>query len=306
MTDAVLLAMPGNDEAARRLAAGLVADLGNMLVRHFPDGESYVRLPCDVRGRDVIIVCTLSRPDEQLMPLLLAASAARDHGARSVALVAPYLAYMRQDKAFRPGEAVSARCFARLLSANFDWLVTVDPHLHRIGSLAEIYTIPTRAVSAAPAIAQWIRGHLERPTLVSPDEEGAQWVRQVADIVGAASQVLAKQRSGDKDVTVSAPDARAMHGGVVVILDDIISTARTMVAAAERVRDEGLGASVCIGIHALFAGDAQDALRSAGAARVVTCDTVPHPTNEISVMPLVADAIREIRSSIALKETAHE
>ena len=123
---------------ADQICASLSIDKGEIELRRFPDGESYVRLASDVAGRDVLMLCSLDLPDEKILPLLFAAAAAREQGAGRVGLIAPYLAYMRQDRSFRPGEAVTSSAFARILSTAFDWLATVDPHLHRHPSLETI------------------------------------------------------------------------------------------------------------------------------------------------------------------------
>ena len=139
-----------------------------------------------------MLVCTLDRPDDKFLPLVFAAAAARDLGAHGSALSAPYLAYMRQDRRFQPGEAVTSTYFAKLLSSQIDWLVTVDPHLHRRGSLAEIYSIPTQVMHAAPLISDWIRSEVKMPLLIGPDSESEQWVAAVARDAGAPHVVLQK------------------------------------------------------------------------------------------------------------------
>ena len=138
----VVFSFPGNENLASALASQLGAERGTLELRHFPDGESYVRFRTPVERRHVILVCTLDRPDDKFLPLAFTAAAARDLGAMQVGLVSSYLAYMRQDRRFHKGEAVTSACFAELLSRQFDWLVTVDPHLHRRSSLSEIYSIP--------------------------------------------------------------------------------------------------------------------------------------------------------------------
>jgi ribose-phosphate pyrophosphokinase len=290
----LLLAMPGNERMAEALNALLQAQRGPATVRRFPDGESSVRIEADPRGREVVLVCTLDRPDEKLVPLLLLANAAREAGAASVGLVAPYLPYMRQDCRFRDGEATSARHVARWISAEVDWLVTVDPHLHRIRSLAEVYSVANRVAHAADAVAEWIRANLHQPLLLGPDEESAQWVADIAARVGAPHVVLTKTRHGDRDVTVSIPQVERWAGHSPVLVDDIASTARTMIETVRHVRDCGLADPVCIAVHAIFAGDALNELRKAGAARVISTDTVVHETNRISVARSIAAAIVEL------------
>src|SRR5688500_12951138 len=128
MSKPVLIPMPGNEAMAAGLAAALGADVGELETRRFPDDETYLRLKTDVSGRSVAVICTLDRPDDKFLPLAIAAATARDLGAARVGLVAPYLAYMRQDRQFKEGEGITSAHFARLLSSAFDWLVTVDPH----------------------------------------------------------------------------------------------------------------------------------------------------------------------------------
>ncbi len=291
---ALLLAMPGNERMADALCRTLSAQACPLLVRRFPDGESYVRITGEVAGRHLIILCTLDRPDEKLPPLLLLAGAAREAGAASVGLVAPYLAYMRQDRRFHDGEATSARHVAGWISKQIDWLVTVDPHLHRIKALSEVYTVPNRVVHAAGAIAQWIRANVPKPLLLGPDEESGQWVSDIARQVGAPFEVLTKLRRGDRDVAVSMPQVQGWQDRAPVLVDDIVSTARTMIEAVRRVHECGLPEPTCIAVHAIFADDSLAQLRSAGAARVVSADTIAHATNGICLAEPLAQGIRAL------------
>jgi ribose-phosphate pyrophosphokinase len=294
MPDAVVLALPGCEPCADRVRERVPAETGAAMVRAFPDGELYVRIDTPVEGRDVVLVGSLDRPGDKLLPLLLLAATARDLGARRVGLVAPYLSFMRQDSRFHPGEGVTSRYVAKLLSGAVDWLVTVDPHLHRWPSLDAIYTIPTQIVHAAPSIASWVRREVERPLLVGPDAESEQWVAAVAAECSAPYVVLEKTRRGDRDVSVSAPDVAAHGGRTPVLVDDIISTARTMIETVGQLAIAGMPAPICIGIHGLFADRALEDLRAAGAARIVTCNTVPHDSNAICVFDAVGAATRHL------------
>jgi ribose-phosphate pyrophosphokinase len=288
----LLLAAAGDAGAARAMAGRIGADLGSATVRSFPDGELYVRIDCAVAGRVVWLVSTLHPAGEKLLPVYLLAQTARDLGAAAVYLAAPYLAYMRHDERFRDGEGVTARYVARLLSSAFDGLVTVDPHLHRLAALGEIYSMPTRAVGAAPRIADWVRANVARPALVGPDAESAQWVSAVASELGCPSVILTKTRRGDRDVTISPVDAAIdWSAHTPVLIDDIVSTARTMIETVARLLAAGAPPPVCVGVHAVFSQRGHEDLLEAGPARVVTCNTIPHPSNAIDVLDLVADAM---------------
>lgn len=290
----LLLPMPGNERLTADLAARLPAELGMVHVRRFPDGESYVRLESAVGDREVALVCTLDRPDERLLPLVFAAATARELGARRIGLVCPYLGYMRQDMRFQPGEAVSSAVFARLLDPWVDWIVTVDPHLHRRRSLAEIYAADATVLHAAPAIARWIHERVRLPLLIGPDSESEQWVAAVARLAGAPAVVLDKVRHGDRAVVVSVPEVERWRTHTPVLVDDIISTGRTMIETLAHLNRAGLAPAVCIGVHAVFAGDAFASLKAAGAGCIATCNTIVHPSNAIDLTPQIAGAVRKV------------
>ncbi len=290
----ILLSLPGAQQVAKSLAAQLGAPLGTVETRRFPDGESYLRLHDDLEGREAVVVAALRDPDPQALRLWYLAQTARDLGAFRVGLVAPYLPYMRQDKRFQPGEAVTSGTFARFLSQAFDWLVTVDPHLHRLASLSAIYPIPAQAVASAPAIARWVQANVPEPIIVGPDSESEQWAADVSRRIGCPAIVLAKTRLGDRSVEITVPDARPFGGRTPILIDDIVSSARTMAVAAGRVKEAFGKKAVCVGVHAVFSPGALQVLREAGAPRLVTCNTLPHPTNAIDVGAEIAQAVRTL------------
>jgi len=285
----VLIAVPGGEACAERLGTRLGVDVIVPELRQFPDGELYVRIDRDALDGDAVIVGNMS--GDNFLRVAFIAGTARDLGAARVGLVAPYLAYMRQDSRFNRGEGVTAAYFARLVSSTVDWLVTVDPHLHRYDSLDGIYSIPTTVARAAPAIARWIAGEVEHPVLVGPDAESAQWVSAVAAECRAPYLILEKTRRGDRDVSISAPDG-PWNGHTPVVIDDIVSTGRTMLEATRQLRAAGSAPPMCIAIHAVFADAVHDEIVAAGARDLITCDTIAHASNRICVADPLADAVR--------------
>lgn len=288
----LVFSLPGNEAFSASLVRALDAEHGAVEIRRFPDGESYVRVLSEVAGRACVLVASLDRPDEKILPLSFLAATSRELGASRVTLVAPYLAYMRQDRRFQPGESVTSACFARFLSGWIDALVTMDPHLHRRSSLEEIYSVPCTTLHAAHLIASWIKEEVQKPLLIGPDSESEQWVADVAREADAPWLVLKKERMGDRDVRVSVPDVERWLDRTPVLVDDIISTARTMIETVRHLARAGLRPPVCIGVHAIFAGSAYKDLRSAGAGQIVTCNTIPHESNRIEVCPLFAESMR--------------
>ncbi|AKQ61789.1 ribose-phosphate pyrophosphokinase [Bordetella hinzii] len=284
----LILPLPGNEASAARLAAACGGELGAVETRRFPDGESYVRLHGDPRARAVDVVCTLAHPDPAFLSLVFVADTARDLGAAEVNLVAPYLAYMRQDKRFLPGESISSRSFARLISSTFDRLITVDPHLHRHPTLASLYRIPAATLHAAPLLGDWIAANVQAPLIIGPDEESEQWAGSIAARIGAPHVVLRKIRHGDRQVEIETPDLGAWRERTPVLVDDIASSGRTLVAAAGKLA--GMKPPQCVVVHALFAEDAWSQV-SGCFERVVSTDAVPHPSNRIELAPLLAGAL---------------
>jgi len=289
--EALLLSLPGSEELVESLAACLDLRRGQLYWRRFPDGESYVRLHENPAGRDVAIVARLDHPDDKLAALLFAAELTRELGARRLGLVCPYLPYMRQDMRFKPGEAVTSRSFARWISSGFDWLVTVDPHLHRYASLDEIYSLESRVVEAAPALADWIAAEVNDPVLIGPDGESEQWVSAVAALRDLPWRVFSKRRHGDRDVTLRLPDLKGLAGHTPVLIDDIISSGTTMAEAARALVKAGFKAPIVVGVHGLFGEQARETLALSGIERVVCSNSVDAPESEIALDPLLADVL---------------
>jgi ribose-phosphate pyrophosphokinase len=283
-----------DDEAA--LAQALAAALGCPLAiveRHcFPDGETRLRLPARL-PEGVLLLRGLQDPNAKLTELLLTAAGARELGATRLTLISPYLAYMRQDIEFSPGEVVSQRQLGRLLAASFDAVITVDPHLHRVATLDEV--LPGRrglALTAAPLLGAHVARQVPGALLLAPDEEAGQWVRAAAQAQGLDHAVCHKQRHGDHEVEVALPSAD-VAGRAVVLVDDVASTGRTLVAAARGALARG-AATVDVAVtHALFVGDALALVKAAGVRHVWSSDCVPHATNAVSIVPLLAAALRQ-------------
>ncbi len=283
----LLYVMPDHEVLADGLLQHTGWQRGNLVLRQFPDGETYVRVLDDVRGQDVAILCQLHHPDHRVLPLLLLADTLHDLGARKVGLIAPYLAYMRQDKRFHDGEGVSSHYFAKLISRHLDWLVTVDPHLHRIHDLGEVYRIPAQSLTAVKPIADWVRRHVKDPLIIGPDSESEQWAARVAEAAGCPWEVLQKERFGDRDIQISLPHVKEHLQRTPVLVDDIISTGKTMMLAARHLQDAGMCAPVCVAVHGIFAPGALEEMQQQGLT-VVTCNSIPNTCSQIDLAALLA------------------
>lgn len=292
MSSALVYNLHGHEQIATALAATLGAEMGTLEQRDFPDGESYLRVHDDVAGRDVVILCGLEQPNPRFLPLSFLAATVREFGARRVGLVSPYLAYMRQDIRFHDGEALTSRCFARLISNQFDWLVTVDPHLHRYHALSDLYAIPSRVVHAADLMARFVADQADA-FLVGPDEESEQWVSQMADAAGVPWVVARKERFGDRQVAIHLPPLAQLAGRHPVLMDDVISSGMTMARTLEALAAEGFKASTCVGVHGLFAEGADTMLEGLGT-RLVCSNSIAQRSSQLDVGPLLAAAAAQL------------
>ncbi|MEY4099384.1 MAG: ribose-phosphate diphosphokinase [Pseudomonadota bacterium] len=291
----MLLYFEDESTSAERLAqaAHLPA---SMVQRHsFPDGEIKLRLP-EVLPEKLVIFRVLNNPNEKLIELLLAAQTARSLGARHLTLVAPYLAYMRQDMAFHPGEAISQRVVGKFLADQFDAVITVDPHLHRITSLQQAVPVQDAVVlSGAPLLSDWIAQRRPMPLLIGPDEESAQWLAQAAVRHGFDHAVCRKVRHGDSEVDIELP-AITLKGRQVVLLDDVASTGHSLARAAQLLLAAG-AASVDVAVtHALFSGGAMALLQKAGVGEVWSTDCITHPSNVVSMASSMASALAGLQA----------
>ncbi len=288
--------------ADRAQAAAIAARLGlardDIDVHAFPDGE--LRVTVAPAGATTIVHASLDRPNDKLIALLFAAEALRRGGARRLVLVAPYLCYMRQDMAFRAGEAISQRAIGALIASRFDRLVTVDPHLHRARDLGEVFGgIETDHLSAMPVMAAKLRaeGVDPRAIIAGPDQESAPWVRQLADPLGLPFIVARKTRSGDRSVAVEFADLSGLKDRPVILVDDLVSSGGTLIACAMALARGGVRSIDVLVTHALFPESAMADFAAAGIRSVRSTTSVPHPTNAIALDELIAAALaREVAS----------
>lgn len=288
-----------SDEAApaQRLAEAAGLSAGAVERHRFPDEELKLRLPFAAQDdvpETLVVYRSLDRPNEKLVELLLIARHVRERGVKRVVLVAPYLAYMRQDTAFQPGEIVSQTIVGGFLAELFDAVITVDPHLHRIERLDQAIPIERAiALTGAPRLAELVAEKRPRALLLGPDEEALQWVQQAAAATGLDHGVCRKVRHGDRDVSIALP-ALEVKGRQVVLMDDVASSGHTLASAARGLLEAG-AASVDVAVtHALFADDALAVIESSGAGQVWSTDCIAHASNAIAMAPVLARALNDM------------
>ena len=289
-----LLYFKKGSRPAKKLAKSLNIESKMINCHHFPDGESLITLPEKLSKR-VIIYTSLNKPNNRLIELLFAAKGARKLGAKNLILVAPYMCYMRQDKTFLPGQVVSQQIIGEYLGDLFDFIITVDAHLHRVQNIKEIFPkCEAINLSASSEIAKFLSKLDERATLIGPDEESLQWVKKIAKACGLNFGVCKKNRLGDKAVEIEIPKIDLSSIEKVILIDDIISSGKTAAVSAKMLKKAGAKKIDCIVTHAVFAKGAQKILKEAGIDKIITTDSIPHRSNKIELAPVLSEAIYKI------------
>jgi len=288
----IIVSSKHSEDLAQALAKKTRSEYSQLTVKEFPDGDLYLKFNTEVKGKTVVIVRSFQPlPNTALYTTIFIAETAKDLGAKEVILVAPYLAFMRQDKRFNPGEAVSSKIMAKLLNNSVDKLITIDPHLHRYKSLKDIFKIPAIKITANELIGDYVKKNVKDPVIIGPDWESYQWAEKIANRINVPSTVLRKTRHSYREVSVKVVKPIEIKGKNAVIVDDIISTGNTIAEAAKQAKKQGAKSITAIGVHGLLIENAVTKLKRL-EVKVVTTNTIKHKTNEIDVVGLIADELR--------------
>lgn len=300
--------------AHETLAKAVGLELGRPLeacaIERFPDGETTVRVDEHMRGRDVFVVQPTAAPvGENILELALVADALHRVGAARVTALVPYFGFARQERRVHPGEPLGARVAADLVSCGrFARIVVVDLHAP---SVEGFFGVPVEHLSAVPLLAEAVRKHLRRDTVVvSPDLGGAKLARSYAHELGRPVAIVHKTRLSGRHV--EALDVTGeVKGRSCVIVDDMIATGGTIEAAVNALRERGAGDDVTVvATHAVLAGNALEVLSRARITRLVTTDTLPARDGgafervHVSIAPLLADAVRRLAADRPAAELA--
>lgn len=290
MSGAVIQCLPEAAGDAARLADRLGVPCHVIDVHRFPDGE--LRVTVGPAAPVTILYAPLDHPNDKLIMLLFAAEALRRGGAKRLVLVAPYLCYMRQDKAFHDGEAISQRAIGKLIAATVDRVVTADAHLHRTHDIRAVFPgIEAEDLPTTPAIAAALQGIDPRTVVVGPDEESAPWVGALADTLGLAFAVARKTRAGDRSVEIAFADPSLFKGRPALLVDDIVSSGGTLTVAAKALRAAHAATIDAVIVHALFPPEMIEDFHQAGIRSVRSTSSVPHPSNAIPLDDVLAAAL---------------
>ena len=275
-----------------KIASKLKASHSKLFVEEFPDGELYIKYNTDLKNKKVVLVQSFyGNIQECLVEVVFAAQTAKDLGAKKVILVAPYMPYFRQDKRFKPGECVSIKAMASLIDKYFDGLLVFDPHLHREKVLKHIFKTKAVKLSANKRIAAYIKRNFKKPVLIGPDSESYKWARFVAEMINAESHIYSKKRYSARKVKVGLKDKLKIKGRNIVIVDDMISTGRTILETAKDLSKHKPKSISCICVHGIFVGHILKLFKHK-KIRVISTNTIPSSRSKIDVSKDVVEVLK--------------
>lgn len=293
-----------NPDLAKGIAQRLGIRLGEVTLKHFANGETFVKFEESVRGADLFLVQSpsgIGKVNDQLMELLVMIDAAKLASVHRITAVMPYFPYSRQDKKVSGREPISARLLANLLeTAGVDRVLSMDLHT---GQLQGFFDVPVDHMTAVPILTTYFKDlglHGEDVVVVSPDAGGAKRAKKFADKLQTSLAILTKERPRHNvaEVTNVIGDVR---GKTAIMIDDMIDTAGTLVAGAQALMDHGAKAVYATATHAVFSGPALERLANSVITECVVTDTIPvdvvgRPDNVrvLSVAGVLADTIRNV------------
>lgn len=284
---------PASKELAKSVSDSIGCRNVSVVLKVFPDGESYVRLEGDVLGEDVVIIQTTcpSMQDSKLFQLAFMVDAAKRAGACKVTAIVPYLAYSRQDKLFLSGEGISAETVVNMLDAvGVDNLVTVNIHSEQVLSK---FSLPVKSVSAISLLADYFvaKGYKGAYAL-APDKGALYIVEEAQQVLGGGVGYLNKVRDLYTGQVMQSGEGLNVKGETVIIFDDIISTGGTIVGATKILKDLGVKHVFVACVHPLLIGDAAKRMLDAGVEEIIGTDSVPGPYSKVSLSPLISKHLK--------------
>ena len=288
----MLIACSHGKHVAKKMASLLKKEYSELKTRKFPDGELYVRLPHDVKGKKVILVQSFyGEINDCVLEVIFAAYTARELGARRITLVAPCFPYFRQDERFRAGETISIEAMGKLMERYLDEIIVMDPHLHRKTGLSQVFSIAAKKLTANEAIGDYIRKNLRKSVIIGPDWESYKWAEKIGERIGYEYHILHKKRWSSRKVKVFFRKGVELKGKKVVIVDDIISSGHTILETIKSLKALGIKSITVICVHGIFAEGSLQKLQRTGA-KIISCNTIPSSVAKIDISRALADAVR--------------
>ncbi len=267
-----------------------------LLVDKFPDDELRIRFNSDLKNKTIVLIQSFYKNiSDCIIEVIFAAKTANELGAKKVILVAPYFPYLRQDKRFHRGEAVSQKLIAGLMDKYLDAIYLMDPHLHRKNKLENIFKTKAKKLTANALIADYIKKHINNPIVIGPDEESYKWAQNVAEMINAESLILNKKRYSSYHVKVKLNKKIDLRTKNAVIVDDIVSTGHTILETAKILKKLGAKKIYCICVHGIFTDDALNKLKKQ-KIKIISTNTIPNKVAKIDVSGVIGESLIKVHT----------
>lgn len=287
----LIASFPETEEIGRKVAKALKAEHTKIMTEDFPDSEFHLSLRDNPKNKTVVVISSITNdPDEKLIETILVGGIAKDYGAKKVILVATYMPYLRQDKHFEKYDSFSSRHILRLFG-NYDRIIAIDPHLHRIKKMKEFYG-KAESITTNKLVADYIKKHFKNNfSIVGPDIESTQWSANIAKMLGEEVVILKKTRYSARKIKQT--DIKKKLKKNAIIIDDIISTGKTILGALKMAKKHGAKNLVVIGVHGILANNS--ARKITKYASLVTTNTIPNNYAKIDVSPIIVKALKRFK-----------
>jgi ribose-phosphate pyrophosphokinase len=303
----LLLSGTANRPLAEEIGRHMGLPLGDATVKRFADGEIFVRINQNARGRDVFIIQPTPPSADNIMELLLLIDAAKRASAARVTAIMPYYGYARQDRKDQPRVSLGAKLVANLIeAAGAQKVLGIDFHTHQIQGF---FDVPVDHLYAAPVLTQYFRERgLDNPVVVAPDVGAAKMARGFARRIDANFAIIDKRRPS-QNVAEVMEVVGEVEGRQCIIVDDMIDTAGTLASVVHALKDRGAGEIFAAATHALLSGPAVERLSNAPVSEVIVTNTLHIPEEKrfdklrvLSVAELLARAIRYTHSNESVSQ----
>jgi ribose-phosphate pyrophosphokinase len=288
----VVIAGPSSIDLAMRISKNLKTELIEPELKIFSDGESKIRLP-SLYNKHCIIVQSLYPPiDRHIIQLLMIIHKCKSDNASKITVIIPYMAYARQDKAFLEGEIISISVLADLIqNCGTNEVITVD--IHNELSLS-YFSIIIKNISAIPILAEFLLNNknIENPIIVSPDEGGKIRAKKIAELLNL--QMLCLKKTRDRDTGLVSIEEKldlAVHGKDAILIDDMISTGKSIVKACEVLKKNKIRNIIVLCTHALLLDNALEIIMEAGVHEIISTNSIPNNCSKVDLAPILSNVV---------------
>lgn len=287
----IIIGCSGGKHLAGKIAKKLKCPYSLLKVKKYPDGELNLRLMSNVKGKEVVLVQSFyGDVNECLVEAIFAAETANELGAKKVILVAPYLAYLRKDIRYGPGECINRNAITNIISRYFDRVLVIDPHIRKGVKISSLFSIKAVEINADKLIADYIKKNIKNPLVVGPDKGSLNMAKGISNMAKCNYAIFEKTRISGWEVKTKARKKVDLKGRNIIFVDDIISTGNTILECVKNMKKMGAKRFYCVVVHGIFIENALEKLRKANV-KVVTTNTIPNKVSKIDISGLIAERI---------------